>query len=157
MKAKAWSVIYFPNDLEICLVHHQYVVSTRGFLTLGLIHRRSDSIFFEIKAVMIPTGGFRWHVFLDIVFSGGYQYNPSQQQKKSQAEDVIYSRNNCLAYLRETRLEIPPLKLSSVGRIRNWISHPPWISCLFELLFFLSFFPFRLLTFFHICRKLFYF
>ena len=125
-----------PCTSSICCFH-------KGFLTLGLIHRRSDSIFFEIKAVMIPTGGFHWHVFLDIVFSGGYQYNPSQQQKKSQAEDVIYSRNNCLAYLRETRLEIPPLKLSTVGRIRNWISHPPWISCLlnYSSFFLFSFSP----------------
>lgn len=152
MKAKAWSVIYFPNSCtsSICCFH-------KGFLTLGLIHRRFDSIFFKLK-LLIPSGGFHGHVFLDIMFSGGDQYNPPQKKKKKFKQKILFiSRNNCLAYLRETRLEIPPLKLSSVGRIRNWISHPPWISCLLELFFLLSFFLFAFLPFFHICLKLFYF
>lgn len=83
MKAKAWSVIYFPNSCtsSICCFH-------KGFLTLGLIHRRFDSIFFQVKAVD-TLWRFPRTCFLDIMFSGGDQYNPPQK-KKIQAEDTIY-------------------------------------------------------------------
>ena len=151
MKAKARSVIYFPNSCtsSICCFH-------KGFLTLGLIHRRFDSIFFQVKAVdthwWFPRACFSWYY----VFRR-WPILSAAKKKKFKQKILFISRNNCLAYLRETRLEIPPLKLSSVGQIRNWISHPPWISCLLELFFLLSFFLFAFLPFFHICLKLFYF